>query len=91
MGPGTRPDPARRVGHTGQRQALWERLVLGVFIAGLMVGRTPELLGKTIGRHEIPLAALYTLVTPALVLVLSGLAVVLPWRRADCSRTVPTA
>ncbi len=52
--------------------------VITVFIAGLMVGRTPELLGKTIGRHEITLAALYTLVTPALVLVLAGIAVVLP-------------
>ncbi|MDQ6897151.1 MAG: potassium-transporting ATPase subunit KdpA, partial [Actinomycetota bacterium] len=52
--------------------------IITVFIAGLMVGRTPELLGKTISRHEITLAALYTLVTPALVLVLSGIAVVLP-------------
>ena len=52
--------------------------IITVFIAGLMVGRTPELLGKTISRHEITLAALFTLVTPALVLVLSGIAVVLP-------------
>ena len=52
--------------------------VVAVFIAGLMVGRTPELLGKTIGRHEITLSALYTLVTPALVLVLAGLAIVVP-------------
>ncbi len=52
--------------------------VIAVFIAGLMVGRTPELLGKAIGRHEITLSALYTLVTPALVLVLAGVAVVLP-------------
>ncbi|HEY7989401.1 MAG TPA: potassium-transporting ATPase subunit KdpA [Lapillicoccus sp.] len=52
--------------------------VIAVFIAGLMVGRTPELLGKAIGRHEITLGALYTLVTPALVLVLTGMAVVLP-------------
>jgi K+-transporting ATPase ATPase A chain len=52
--------------------------IIAVFIAGLMVGRTPEFLGKTIGRHEITLSALYTLVTPALVLVLAGLAIVLP-------------
>jgi K+-transporting ATPase ATPase A chain len=52
--------------------------IIAVFIAGLMVGRTPELLGKAIGRHEITLSALYTLVTPALVLVLAGLAIVLP-------------
>jgi len=52
--------------------------IIAVFIAGLMVGRTPEFLGKTIGRHEITLSALYTLITPALVLVLAGLAIVLP-------------
>jgi len=52
--------------------------IIAVFIAGLMVGRTPELLGKTIGRSEITLGALYTLVTPALVLVLAGIAIVLP-------------
>lgn len=53
-------------------------VVLAVFIAGLMVGRTPELLGKTIGRHEVTSAALVTLTMPALVLVGTGLAVVLP-------------
>ena len=52
--------------------------IIAVFIAGLMVGRTPEFLGKTIGRHEITLSALYTLITPALVLLLGGLAIVLP-------------
>ena len=52
--------------------------IIAVFIAGLMVGRTPEFLGKTIGRHEITLSAHYTLITPALVLVLGGLAIVLP-------------
>ena len=52
--------------------------IIAVFVAGLMVGRTPELLGKTIGRSEITVSALYTLVTPALVLVLAGLALVLP-------------
>ncbi|CAM3980264.1 potassium-transporting ATPase subunit KdpA [Tsukamurella strandjordii] len=43
--------------------------VLTVFLCGLMVGRTPEYLGKKIGRQEITLAALYILVMPALVLV----------------------
>ena len=43
--------------------------VLTVFLCGLMVGRTPEYLGKKIGRPEITLAALYILVMPALVLV----------------------
>ncbi|GII76388.1 potassium-transporting ATPase potassium-binding subunit [Sphaerisporangium rufum] len=42
--------------------------VITVFVAGLMVGRTPEYLGKRIGTREIKLASLYFLVTPALVL-----------------------
>lgn len=42
--------------------------VITVFVAGLMVGRTPEYLGKRIGIREIKFAALYFLVTPALVL-----------------------
>lgn len=49
--------------------------VLTVFIAGLMVGRTPEYLGKKIGAREIKFASLYFLVTP--VLVLSGTAAAL--------------
>ncbi|MEV0726577.1 potassium-transporting ATPase subunit KdpA [Micromonospora purpureochromogenes] len=43
--------------------------VITVFVAGLMVGRTPEFIGKKIGSREIKLASLYFLVTPALVLV----------------------
>ncbi|GAB3531173.1 potassium-transporting ATPase subunit KdpA [Phytohabitans suffuscus] len=42
--------------------------VMTVFVAGLMVGRTPEYLGKKIGAREIKFASLYFLVTPALVL-----------------------
>ncbi|MFI6162904.1 potassium-transporting ATPase subunit KdpA [Micromonospora haikouensis] len=42
--------------------------VLTVFVAGLMVGRTPEYVGKKIGAREIKLASLFFLVTPALVL-----------------------
>ncbi|RBM20861.1 potassium-transporting ATPase subunit KdpA [Streptomyces sp. PT12] len=42
--------------------------VIAVFISGLMVGRTPEYLGKKLGAREIKLAALTILVTPALVL-----------------------
>ncbi|MFI1504215.1 potassium-transporting ATPase subunit KdpA [Streptomyces sp. NPDC020597] len=52
--------------------------VIAVFIAGLMVGRTPEYLGKKIGTREIKLAACYILVTPALVLVLAAAAMALP-------------
>ncbi|KUF13091.1 potassium-transporting ATPase subunit KdpA [Streptomyces silvensis] len=46
--------------------------IIAVFIAGLMVGRTPEYLGKKIGTREIKLAACYILVTPALVLGFTG-------------------
>ncbi|MGW1475746.1 potassium-transporting ATPase subunit KdpA [Streptomyces olivaceus] len=52
--------------------------VVAVFVAGLMVGRTPEYLGKKIGPREIKLAALYILVTPALVLVFTALSLALP-------------
>ncbi|MBG6068236.1 potassium-transporting ATPase subunit KdpA [Micromonospora ureilytica] len=43
--------------------------VITVFVAGLMVGRTPEYLGKKIGSREIKFASLYFLITPILVLV----------------------
>ncbi|MET9912847.1 potassium-transporting ATPase subunit KdpA [Streptomyces sp. NPDC006476] len=46
--------------------------VIAVFIAGLMVGRTPEYLGKKIGAREIKLAACYILITPALALVFTA-------------------
>ncbi|MFG2542650.1 potassium-transporting ATPase subunit KdpA [Streptomyces sp. NPDC048594] len=52
--------------------------VIAVFIAGLMVGRTPEYLGKKIGAREIKFAACYILVTPALVLVFTAAAMALP-------------
>ncbi|MCF2127671.1 potassium-transporting ATPase subunit KdpA [Strepomyces sp. STD 3.1] len=52
--------------------------VIAVFIAGLMVGRTPEYLGKKIGTREIKFAACYILITPALVLVLTAAALALP-------------
>jgi K+-transporting ATPase ATPase A chain len=52
--------------------------VIAVFIAGLMVGRTPEYLGKKIGTREIKFAALYILVTPALVLGFTAAAMALP-------------
>ncbi|MET9255058.1 potassium-transporting ATPase subunit KdpA [Streptomyces sp. NPDC003717] len=52
--------------------------VIAVFIAGLMVGRTPEYLGKKIGGREMKLAAAYILVTPALVLVFTAASMALP-------------
>jgi potassium-transporting ATPase potassium-binding subunit len=52
--------------------------IVTVFIAGLMVGRTPEYLGKKIGRGEMVLIALYVLSTPALVLAGSAVAISVP-------------
>ncbi|HZZ46311.1 MAG TPA: potassium-transporting ATPase subunit KdpA [Pseudonocardia sp.] len=52
--------------------------VIGVFLAGLMVGRTPEYLGKKLGRREVTAAAISILTMPTLVLVLAGLAIALP-------------
>ncbi|MFF4494874.1 potassium-transporting ATPase subunit KdpA [Streptomyces sp. NPDC001546] len=52
--------------------------IIAVFIAGLMVGRTPEYLGKKIGTREIKFAACYILVTPALVLGFTAAAMALP-------------
>ncbi|MGA2759568.1 MAG: potassium-transporting ATPase subunit KdpA [Candidatus Cybelea sp.] len=53
-------------------------IVLTVFIAGLMVGRTPEYLGKKIERREVQFAILAALVTPVLCLVPTAIAAVLP-------------
>jgi potassium-transporting ATPase potassium-binding subunit len=48
--------------------------LIGVFMGGLMVGRTPEYLGKRIGIPEAKLVALYALATPLVVITLTGLA-----------------
>lgn len=53
-------------------------VVLAVFIAGLMVGRTPEYLGKKIEAKELKLAMLYVLIFPLVILGLSAVAAVLP-------------
>ncbi|WP_312239763.1 potassium-transporting ATPase subunit KdpA [Pantoea sp.] len=49
-------------------------VLLAVFIAGLMIGRTPEYLGKKIGVPEMKMAAIYILITPCLVLTGTALA-----------------
>jgi K+-transporting ATPase ATPase A chain len=51
---------------------------ISVFIAGLMVGRTPEYLGKKVQGPEVKLIALYILVLPFSVLIFAGAAVLLP-------------
>jgi potassium-transporting ATPase potassium-binding subunit len=55
--------------------------IVTVFVAGLMVGRTPEYLGKKLQAREIKLASLYILTTPALVLIGTGLAIALKGER----------
>lgn len=52
--------------------------VLAVFLAGLMVGRTPEYLGKKIGRREVTLVALYVLAVPVLLLTGAAVTVAVP-------------
>ncbi len=61
--------------------------VIAVFIAGLLVGRTPEYLGKKIGAREIKLASLYILVTPILVLAGVALSFAIPGVRDDVTTT----
>lgn len=61
--------------------------VITVFIAGLLVGRTPEYLGKKIGPLQMKLASLYVLVTPTLVLAGTALSFALPWARESVTGT----
>lgn len=74
----------------GVGSGLYGMLVLAiitVFVAGLMVGRTPEYLGKKIGAREIKLASLYFLITPFLVLVGTAQAMASPDQRAAMLNT----
>ncbi|WP_433509045.1 potassium-transporting ATPase subunit KdpA [Nonomuraea sp. CA-143628] len=63
--------------------------VITVFVAGLMVGRTPEYLGKKIGAREIKLASMYFLVTPALVLIGTAFAMGSAEQRASMLNSGP--
>ena len=66
--------------------------VITVFVAGLMVGRTPEYLGKKIGAREIKFASLYLLTTPPLVLIGTAIAMALARRTGRrCSTPDRTA
>ncbi len=53
-------------------------VVLSVFIAGLMVGRTPEYLGKKIEAYDVKMAMLYILIFPLLILVFTAVSVLSP-------------
>ncbi|MCU1549864.1 MAG: potassium-transporting ATPase subunit [Glaciihabitans sp.] len=61
--------------------------VIAVFIAGLLVGRTPEYLGKKIGAREIKLASIYILITPTLALAGTALSFAIPGVRSDVLHT----
>jgi K+-transporting ATPase ATPase A chain len=61
--------------------------VITVFIAGLLVGRTPEYLGKKIGPREIKLASIYILITPTLVLAGTALSFGIPAIRGNVEGT----
>jgi len=63
--------------------------VLAVFIAGLMVGRTPEYLGKKIEAREMKLAMLYVLIFPTVILIPTALATVLPAGLSSMSNPGP--
>jgi len=54
-------------------------VILGVFIAGLMVGRTPEFLGKKIEAREVKLTVLGTIAVPMMVLVATAVAIATKW------------
>jgi K+-transporting ATPase ATPase A chain len=53
-------------------------VILSVFIAGLMVGRTPEYLGKKIEAYDVQMAMLYLLIFPLIILGFSAIAVLMP-------------
>ena len=63
--------------------------VITVFVAGLMVGRTPEYLGKKINPREMKLAAGYFLITPLIVLLGTAIAMALPGERAAMANSGP--
>jgi K+-transporting ATPase ATPase A chain len=76
----------------GTGSGLYGMLILAiitVFVAGLMVGRTPEYLGKKITPREIKLAATYFLITPLIVLTGTAVAMALPGERASMLNTGP--
>jgi potassium-transporting ATPase potassium-binding subunit len=64
-------------------------VVLAVFIAGLMVGRTPEYLGKKIEAYDVKMAMLVSLVFPLIILSLTGISVVKGFGTAGISNAGP--
>jgi potassium-transporting ATPase potassium-binding subunit len=76
----------------GTGSGLYGMLILAmvaVFIAGLMVGRTPTYLGKRIGGEQMKYVATYILATPSLVLLGTGIALLVPSAKAAVLNTGP--
>ena len=65
--------------------------VMTVFVAGLMVGRTPEYVRKKIQSREIKLVSLYILAVPTCVLIGAGAAIAMPGQRASILNTNPAS
>ena len=65
-------------------------VIVAVFIAGLMIGRTPEYLGKKIESYEMKMAALMLLIPHMFVLIRTAIAVVLPQAKAAIFNPGPT-
>ena len=64
-------------------------VVLAVFIAGLMVGRTPEYLGKKIEAYDVKMAMLYALIFPFIILTFAAIFVLLPVGQSAMSNSGP--
>ncbi|HEX4787675.1 MAG TPA: potassium-transporting ATPase subunit KdpA [Actinospica sp.] len=76
----------------GTGSGLYGMLILAivtVFVAGLMVGRTPEYLGKKIRPSEMKYAALYILATPSVALIFTGIAMAVPTARNSMNNSGP--
>jgi K+-transporting ATPase ATPase A chain len=64
-------------------------VVIAVFIAGLMVGRTPEYLGKKIEAYDVKMAMLYALIFPLIILTFAAIFVLLPVGLATLNNAGP--
>ena len=64
-------------------------VVLSVFIAGLMVGRTPEYLGKKIESYDVKMTMLYVLIFPLVVLTLTAISVLAPMGLGSLNNSGP--
>ena len=64
-------------------------VILTVFIAGLMVGRTPEYLGKKIEGYEVKMAMLFALIFPLIILVFTAISSIKPFGTSSISNPGP--